>query len=267
MKQQQLSEHRKIIFIVLTFISALLIMVMFTLPRAGLTIVGILPVILLGLRDVLWYSSKPDPRQDELRQVAQSNHFSFHDQTEHNPFGLSDSFLLTRQGIHTAKAIEGMSRWLAFALPKYRNVMQRVVGDMTISVFDYHFSRDSDGPDVEQTVFLLSADDLSCQHSALVPASVWDKVTARVSRSVHVQRGYRLTSDLESPLEMTEELVELLDGSVCIEFGEGHLLIYRRGHVVSPALIEFFVKEGMATYDVIADALTASQAEPVLAAT
>ena len=148
-----------------------------------------------------------------------------------------------------------ISKWLACALPKFRNLLQRSVDDMTISVCDYEFSQGSEGPDVQQTVFVLEADDVQCKHVALCPATAWDKVASMVSSSVQIQRGYRLTSEGESPLQLTDDLVELLDGTTCIEVGEGHLLIYRRGHLVSPPLIEFFVKEGTVAYGVIADTL------------
>lgn len=258
MDLETLRQHRQSLFFALTVFTALLMIGMFFVPVGfpGLVIGGMLSISLLGFRDVAWHATKPDHRQEQLGQLGPTINFSYTEQTEHNPLGLSDSFLLTKRGVEMAKAIEGtmILNWFAFALPKFRNFFQRTIDDMTVAVFDYECSENDESPVVKQTVFALQSPDLHCPHVALCPATTWDRFASKVSSSVQLACGYRVTSeDEELAAELAEQLGDLLDGATWIEFGEGHLLLYRRDQLVEHYQIDTFIKEGMTAYPQIAD--------------
>ena len=90
---------------------------------------------------------------------------------------------------------------------------------------------------------------LEFPHVALFPATLWDRLAAKFSAKVVIQNGYRVVSqDSETLGSLDDQLSASIDGKMCLEVGEGFLLLYRRDKLVDPQDLEDFLRIGLRIY-------------------
>ncbi len=218
---------------------------------------GFVSITLLGLRDWVSAADRNQQRQQQMQALAGELGFSFQAHAPVNFLKLSKSFLLIRPSVEALETVEQMTmlKWLLPYLASVRNVMTREIEDLVLTVFDFQYAdRHQEDRSRLQTVFALKSPELTCPHFALTVATGRDGIKSKFRNDVVIRDGLRLVTDHPSIAStVPEELFDLLDGTTCLEAGEGFLLLYRPDQLATPPEIELKIKAALGIHSVLAD--------------
>ncbi len=252
-KKTEMTNH-SILWLILTVVGAAALLGAFYFGISGALgffLLAMVSIAVLGLRDVLSALHLKKERQEAMRQAADRLGWQFRETANFNVLGWPESFQLTREGMKTQKAVkEALSPgWQSVLLPKSINVLEQTLDDATFAIFDYH----CDNPHVEdatytQTIFAARSASLNFPYLALLPVTWRDKLVASFRETAIVDDRYRLFCEDAGDVGVSEELTALLDGKICLEVGEGFLLLYRKDKLVDPRDVDSFLQGGLEVY-------------------
>jgi hypothetical protein len=224
----------------------------------GFGVCAIISITGLALRDISEVRNHENARQQAMQQAATRLGLSFRPTAPVNVLGWSTSFRLTHEGMITQQAVDQMLSpgWASALRRECKNVIEQSCGDATVAVFDYACDKPGyEDVTTRQTVLAVRSPRLEFPHFALVPASSWDRIAARIRGRDVIQHGHRLIAT-GAELQFDQQLFGLLDEKTSLEAGEGFLLLYQRDHLVSPEDLEEWFKTGLEVYAALCDQIS-----------
>jgi hypothetical protein len=206
---------------------------------AGFLGLAVISLIVLTLRDVNTALQTKRLRQETLRQFASDLEFSYRESVPRTALGWPESILLTRD----------RTRGL---LSQCSHVMARSFAEAAVAVLDYECDTAGSEVTTRQTVFSLRSARLAFPHFALVPASSWDRLLARIRSNVVIANGYRvITGDTGRSARVDRGLFTHLGVGTRLEAGDGVLLLYRKGTLAATDEIADLITNGLEVFAVL----------------
>jgi hypothetical protein len=248
---QAMTRH-DLIWLIGTLLGASAVMAAFTVGLhdggASFLAFGLVSIVVLGLRDLVYSWHRRSSRQDAMRQVADRHGFSFRKTARCNVLGWPDAMRLTYETIKLQQAVEKSPFPSAGSLlSSSRNVMEGTIDEATVAIFDYECDSSRRGDMlVDQTVFAASSADLPSPQFSLAAASAWDRLIDQFRVSSAIQDRRRLISDGAVQFrDLDSRLFTALDRRMTLEVGGGCMLLYQRGRIVEPDDFDGFLATGL----------------------
>ncbi len=264
---ESLVRHENAVWMLLTIVGALLMVGAVWLGANGYlvcTLLGLLCILVLGLRDVVSNSASVRRVSDELSRAANELGYAYQDSGTFNVLGWPSSFQLTKRAHLMVGSLDSLvnpdsaiGRFAALAVPKARHIMTHVEDGVTVALFDYEVSEN----DVTywQAVAAVASPHLRCPYFRLVTATAWNSWVSWLGRGHDLIGQHRADCQQALPADGLSDIEYTLRSDASLEVGDGFLLLYRDKRPLQKCDVRGLRDEVLQMYSVVCDRLNLAE--------